>query len=299
MVNFIKRPWDNYPKHHHPKQRIFLSIDAIDSTKIKSTLIEKVKKTSGIWAENISYFLHNVLFVYREKLRTLNFEELHSTINLWKYIGDEVVLIAELGEEHHASVYVSALAETIKEFNTFFDKKEPFNDSSLKLKLHFKGTAWIAGFPATNIELDLPDTNGLMVKDFVGPSMDLGFRLSKFATHDRLIISASLAFFIAGVSNKEAPNFHISLCFGGMVDVKGVKNGEHPLIWFSVMNSEESKLCIVDDKILRNYLKKDFFDLDIFPFLPDTGNIDTRYDEYYNEAVREQVAILGSPFFGS
>ena len=36
-----KRPWDNYDKAFHPKQRIFLSIDAIGSTKLKSSLIKE------------------------------------------------------------------------------------------------------------------------------------------------------------------------------------------------------------------------------------------------------------------
>jgi hypothetical protein len=194
---------------------------------------------------------------------------------------------------------VLALAKTIKYFNNYFNVKKPFKDG--KLKLNFKGTAWIAGFPATNIELDLSRTKEQSEKDFLGPSMDLGFRISEFASKDRLIISASLAYFIACESCRKKRNTiiknPISLCFGGMVEVKGVKRGEHPLIWYSVMNTKESKLCFVEHKKLLNYFEKNHFDLDIFPFIPNTDKFDLKYDKYYKKAVKEQKKILGSLFY--
>jgi hypothetical protein len=218
-----KRPWDkNDNTDFHPKKRIFLSIDAIGSTKLKSSLIER-GSTPDIWATYFLAFLPEVVVVYRKKLvEAINRqcrnncthpcvpklgkeEESRHTVNVWKYIGDEVVLVAELTcKEHHASLHVLALADTIKQFNSdFADKPIPDDPNNL---LRFKGTAWIAGFPVTNIELVLPSPiKDQTVKDFLGPSIDLGFRLSKFASEDRLIISASLAHLIASEPPMKEP----------------------------------------------------------------------------------------------
>jgi len=217
-------------------------------------------------------------------------------VNLWKYIGDEVVLMAELGKEHPPSLYVLALAETIKYFNSCFETEKTFKDG--KLKLYFKGTAWVAGFPASNIELKLTGKDH-EENDFIGPSIDLGFRLSKFATKDKLIISASLVFLIINQLDTKEQQFNFPLCFGCFKKVKGIKN-KHPLIWHPINKTNKRNMHLIQPKKLLRILKKNYFDLSIFPFIPDTDNSDVtlEYDEYYKKAVEEQIEIQGSPFFG-
>ena len=92
------------------------------------------------------------------------------------------------------SVIRRRLAEAIKKFNG--------GNSSLRVK----GTAWVAGFPVRNIELYIPKNmhknkaEPECVRDFLGPSIDLGFRLSKKASEARLILSPSLAYLIASAA---------------------------------------------------------------------------------------------------
>ena len=311
------RPWSKYKDSElHPKKRIFLSIDAIGATNFKSSLTDQ-GSTPDVWARGFLAFLPEVVVVYRNKLgeaisnscrdackqpcmpETMlgKAKSFHHTVNVWKYIGDEVVLVAELTcQKYHASLHVAALAETIRHFNNEFAKRpEPDN------KLRFKGTAWVAGFPVANIELNLPGpTKAQMVKDFLGPSIDLGFRLSKFASEDRLVVSASLAHLIvsapAFVGKKE--EFCLPLCFGGLVEAKGVKNGVHPLIWHSVNSSAESRLCLVSKEKLLPFLRKEHFKgVDILPFIIDDGDANPRYDEEYIKAVDAQKKIPNSIFF--
>jgi len=318
-----KRPWDKYDnKDLHPKKRIFLSIDAIGSTRLKSSLIEK-GSTPDIWATYFLAFLPEVVVVYRNKLVEVINKQCRSTcpnpcvpelekerafrhtVNVWKYIGDEVVLVAELTcKDYHASLHVLALAETIKQFNSDFADKPILNDPNNLLR--FKGTAWVAGFPVTNIELDLPGPNKEQtVKDFIGPSIDLGFRLSKFASEDRLIISASLAHLILSeppmkepIMYMEEKETNLRLCFGGLVEVKGVKDNNHPLIWYSVNETEESKLCRSDLGKLRNFIKEGpLKDLTVLPFILDDSSVDQKYDMEYKKAVEAQKKIPGSIFY--
>jgi hypothetical protein len=312
-----KKPWDK-DTERSPKERIFLSIDAIDSTKFKSSFGEQ-DNTPGVWAKDFATFLSVVAVVYQKKLIEVikkycpddcpNKHE-HGTqelsphmVNVWKYIGDEVVLMAELTcTRHHASLHVLALAETIKQFNNYFAKISEENPN----KMRFKGTAWVAGFPVRNIEINLPGPEGQEVKDFLGPSMDLGFRLSKFASDDRLIVSASLAYFIANEPPRKKPfklwdkndHLRLPLCFGGLAEVKGVRGNKHPLIWYSVNETAESKLSFVQNDALLSYLENSpFINKEIPPFILGTGNVSQKYMVSYNKAVKEQKEIPGSPFY--
>jgi len=317
-----KRPWTSEELSHHPKKRIFLSIDTIGSTKLKSSLAEK-GHTPDVWAASFMAFLPEVVVVYRKKLVEIINKHCRSTckkpcvpelgkegischtVNVWKYIGDEVVLVAELiCKEHHASLHVLALAETIKQFNCNFADKPILEDQNNILR--FKGTAWVAGFPVTNIELDLPGpVKNQTIKDFLGPSIDLGFRLSKFASEDRLIISASLAHLIVSESPMKEPIIYadgkensLRLCFGGSAEVKGIKNGEHPLIWYSVNETTESKLCRTTSVELLTYLNDGpLKDLAVAPFILDDRNVNRKYDEDYKKAVEAQKKIPGSIFY--
>jgi len=321
--NASKRPWKDYKnKELHPKQRIFLSIDAIGSTRLKSSVIEK-GNTADIWVEYFSAFLPEVVVMYQTKfVEVINNqcrkscknpcvpelgkeEEYRHTVNVWKYIGDEVILVAELTcNKQHASLHVLALAETIKQFNRDFAKKPILGDQDNLLR--FKGTAWVADFPVTNIELNLPSPiKDRTIKDFLGPSIDLGFRLAKIASEDRLIISASLAYLITREPALETPLTHMGeeekdlpLCFGGLAEVKGVKDGKHPLIWYSINETAESKLCRTDSRKLLSFLENGpLKGLTFLLFILDDRNVDHHYDEEYIKAVEAQKKIPGSIFF--
>ena len=311
---------------HHPKQRIFLSIDAVGSTQIKSFLATKKGYTSGLWATSFARFLPEVVILYQATLIKLINKHCRGTcanpcvydlndenigkgcrhvVNLWKYAGDEVVLEAALiCNKFHAPLHVLALAETIKQLNLKFvgNSRQGKKYNSLR----FKGAAWVAGFPVMNIELNLPSsTDGQTVKDFLGPSIDLGFRLSKLASEERLIVSASLATLIAKAPNieepflyKGKPTHHLPLCYGGSVEVKGVTNNSHPLIWYSVNETKESDLCSVNHKKLLAFLRYGLLkELAVNPFIPDDGHVDPKYCERYNKAVKIQRKILCSVFY--
>jgi hypothetical protein len=135
--------------------------------------------------------------------------------------------------------------------------------------------------------------------------MDLGFRLSKFASDDRLIISASLAYFIFNDHLTKKPfklwnndYLRLPLCFGGLAEAKGIKGNKHPLFWYSVGETPESELAFVDNDSLLKYLENSsFINKEITPFILGEGNISPKYMEEYNKAVKEQEKIPGSPFF--
>jgi len=311
-----ERPWEHRDLKQHPKQRIFLSIDAIGSTKFKSFLAEK-GCSSGVWASGFSGFLSDVLVRFREKFvetarkhcrvtckhpcvseaSSKNKKASKPTVNVWKYIGDEVVLMAELTcGSYQPSQFVLALAETVKYYNRDSIRKKIWGD--LANPPFFKGTAWVAGFPVTNVELDLPGpTQSQEVKDFLGPSMDLGFRLSKFASKDRLIVSASLAYFI--VHGRSLGKKKMPLCFGGLVEAKGVRGDKHPLIWYPLEIAEDTDLCRANYEDMQDFLNE-YLDPDskgLLPFILNDRLPEAEYDDMYKAEAEKQEGIPYSPFY--
>jgi len=220
-------------------------------------------------------------------------------IGVWKYIGDEVMLMTELTcDVYQSSIHVLALAETIKQINNEYKNKPLNNDENNILQVKVLCTAWVAGFPVDNIEI-APPSGGRKEKDYLGPLIDLGFRLSKFSTKDRLIISASLAYFIAKESRLKKPiiymdkqMYRLPLCFGGIVEVKGVRNNKHPLIWYPVNESTESELCFVEHKKLLSFLENDHFKKWPYQsFIPGTCKFPNEYIIEYEKVVGEQKQI--------
>jgi len=74
----------------------------------------------------------------------------------WKYIGDEVVMVADLRCDYQPYFFIEALRATLNEFNEKFAKARLPRLLSDNARLQFKGVAWVAGFPVTNMEVLLP-----------------------------------------------------------------------------------------------------------------------------------------------
>jgi hypothetical protein len=133
--------------------------------------------------------------------------------------------------------------------------------ATLTEDLDIKSTAWIALFPAPNAEVffrrggaqfrsdpgddvvllqaEMRDQwhtgadRGDIIRDFVGPSIDTGFRLTDWARPRRLILSADLAFLLTSsyaISDEPLP-----LHFSGAQKLRGVVGEQpYPMIWLPV-----------------------------------------------------------------
>lgn len=138
----------------------------------------------------------------------------------WKILGDELIYVVELTNMNEAHFHMRAFKETLEACKA----QENF-------PLPVKGSAWLAGFPVGNVLLPL-DQEGSY--DYLGASIDLGFRLSKFSTPYRICISADLAALLIG-----ANGIPFEYGYEGRRDLKGIleKIG-YPIIWINTGSSE-------------------------------------------------------------
>ena len=139
---------------------------------------------------------------------------------MWQSLGDELVFYSKLSNSDQAAYLTLCFIKAIKSYTNYFKEKD--------LPLSIKGTAWLSGFPVMNAEIKSNDKS-----DFIGPSIDIGFRLTKFSTEKKFIISCDLACFLT------AKNVPIEYHYDGKKSLKGVINdNSYPIIWIECKQSE-------------------------------------------------------------
>jgi len=321
----VAAPWDMYEKHLRPTHRLFISIDAIGSTKLKTDIQEKHPKDPGkavIWGAQLLAFLPEaytlLLKNFRAQIKSCTGNRCEKKCILldsdknpdffpWKYVGDEVVMVADLRCNNQPYFFIEALRATLNEFNAKFAKTrlpKPLSDDA---RLQFKGAAWIAGFPVTNIEVHLPgktqqgadedSESAHPMRDFLGPSIDLGFRLGKYASKSRLVLSTSLAYLFHQACTLLSKKFPV-LYSGGKVHIKGAVGDEHHLFWISPTDDNAHATELRHEPGTRELA--DFFTSlygDNRPFIEAPYSREAYYP-LYEKAVEKQRKLPHSPYYG-
>lgn len=200
-----------------PGLRLFLSADLAGSTAFKQN------GEPDEWQQFFRNFYRQLpAFVIRHAKELGEPEDL---LKVWKLIGDEIVFSAELKSWDHACRCVRAFRTALGQFR--IDTRNGTNG-----KLDVKAAGWTAGFPVGNIQIEPMDGLGV---DYIGPGMDIGFRLVKASSPRKMHVSVELAWLLT----LNSPDDRGSLYMSSGLDLKGVARGrEYPAIWLD--NFEES-----------------------------------------------------------
>lgn len=207
--------------------RLFLSVDMVGSTQFKARF---TGRGSEGWLDTFRAFFTRFPLMLAGQLAFEFLEEDNTpAVDVWKVMGDEVIFVAEPRTAEELTSILRAALRTIKLYEA-----QQFD----MLPLRLKGTAWLADFAEANIELDIPELSSSDVAphvDFIGPDLDLGFRVSKFARPASLVLSLDLVELLLDAANVSA----VSLYLVGQEELKGVMFGRpYPIIWMH--DAEES-----------------------------------------------------------
>lgn len=230
-----------------PKLKLFLSVDVVGSTAFKQAQphFSRQRLSSSGGPSNWLMFLSSFYKEFGNRLRLQLGQRLEvagisepaqvdakvGTPHLWKALGDELVFVLELKLESHLPIILDAFRHAINE------EIDNVKAGEHPLPISLKGSAWVAGFPVCNAEIPMiadpqdGDKNGRVVDyDYAGPSMDIGFRISKFASPHRLVVSAEVAYLLTKPNSGGEIIHHLHL--EDPVELKGVLGGdEYPLFW--------------------------------------------------------------------
>jgi hypothetical protein len=258
---------------------LFLSVDLVGSTAFKAAAksSEPSPRAPSPQADRYHQWLPVFTgFYYRFPERLAGCLEKESkvakNINLgkapafWKPIGDELVFTKTLHEKTDAFWAIRAFRRAVLEYRDELTQKHP--------TLGLKATAWLAGFPVANVQIPIGDDAALKEidldgepllaalqlaqasfqsirdkskrVDYLGPSMDVGFRLSKLASTRKFVLSVDLAYLLSDTHQSASDQFEYR--YDGRVELKGVLgNKPYPVFWIDM---EPTELAKIDDDLL-------------------------------------------------
>lgn len=278
------------------KYILFLSVDIVNST--------EYKQKNADWQNIFDPFYENFNVKLNKSLDNSNIlgnniqiEDI-PYLEFWKYLGDEVIYKVVIKQKIYIYHYLDSFKRAIQAF-----RKEEFST----LKLDLKATAWTAGFPLKNsvIKTKIPFSNHMLVdknnkdifikdindnldyilEDYIGPSMDIGFRITKFSSKNKFIIGGSLAILLLEINNIDASS--LDLYFDGKSSMKGV-GYEYPIIWIDMKNhndndSQENKLI---GRLKAD--RKDLLDF-LYEVLPNKPYIFSKIDDITNKHLQKYI----------
>ena len=190
--------------------RLFLSVDLSGSTQFKnSTDGETREQASPKWVTTFEDFYRDFPAKFRSKYASHKTAQVGNDDcpELWKAVGDELVFCGRVTNRKTVLVAVMSFVDTLQDYRKTFVSKS--------LPLNLKGSAWIAAFPEPNRAINLRSTgegadfltasealeNAADTRpfeyDFLGKSIDTGFRIGSFARPERFILSVELAQLLA------------------------------------------------------------------------------------------------------
>ena len=208
----------------HTRRRLllFMSVDIAGSTAYKNTrLLEQVQPWLRVFYEFYRELPTQLRKRYVDKSSN---GELFAAPSLWKAIGDELVFVSPVNDHRSVPLHLSNFRETVRAYRRIVQEAEP--------KLDLKASAWLAGFPVYNSVILLPrhDGDGPSEEDYIGPSIDTGFRLGKLAGPSRFMLSVELAYLLSRMPADEVGD--LAFYYDNGVELKGVLGGRpYPQIW--------------------------------------------------------------------
>lgn len=231
---------EDYDRYCGRSLRLFLSVDIVNSTGLKQEFREK----EGSWLSIARSFYTAFPTFVTSALDALPAIEDKSRPDLWKAIGDELVFVSEIGKMDDVPVLLQALRAAVNQWN-----REKEGEGVL-----VKGGAWLAGFPVMNSIIP-GEVEGR--HDYIGSSIDTGFRLCRFATPRQLVIGIEVAYVVAKLNDPLLEQIH----YQRREEIRGVLKGQpYPIFWLDCFAaaSELPKISVVakrEDKITGQHSK--------------------------------------------
>ena len=198
---------------------------------------------------------------------------------VWKTIGDEVVFCNRVISHQHLCDCIEAFSESLRVYGNTL---ETGGDG-----LDVKGAGWTAAFPAPNVTV-LIDPNRPQsdqtteddeleaerlprAADFLGNTIDIGFRAAKNAAPDQFVLSVELAYLIAEGVDRNM--LLAKLNYHGRVILKGVlQDRAYPQVSIDVERSHRRRTLRRNEQRLTPSPEIDHRDLAVFlqSFMEDT-----------------------------
>jgi class 3 adenylate cyclase len=204
---------------------MFLSADVVGSTAFKASTVGDGGE--ALWLEAFETLFRELPLIFIGKLAEYFFDEDDVPQGgVWKVMGDEVVFAVLPQNLRHAHRVAAAFCDAVASYDARIAERWP---------LRIRGCCWGAEMGARNRAIEIPEMLGgsedRPYLDFLGPDIDIGFRLSGHSHPGGLILSPNLAEAFAALDDQRGLRYH----FVGEAPLKGVCGGlPFPLVLVSL-----------------------------------------------------------------
>lgn len=204
------------PEELRPRLLVFLSADVVGSTALKQP-----NRTAKSGEEAVDWLLifdefyqtarralrrHWGDLVFRQEDATAVAHNLGPAPVFWKTVGDEVIFYKELQDSRQIHGVLEAWLLTIDSIRAFFRTHNDVLNKTGQDVLDLKSTVWTAGFPRKNKQVRVIPATGKDIMqelpteeafDFIGPNIDIGFRLASYSSHQKMVVSMDVAYMLS------------------------------------------------------------------------------------------------------
>lgn len=199
--------------------RLFLSVDMVGSTEFKA----RSSGASTAWVEIFRDFFTKFPLLLAGQVGFEFFDEEETpALEVWKALGDEAIFMAEPNSAEEITSFIAAMLRAIALYE---------RDYFSELPLRLKGSAWLVDFSEGNIELPIPElsrSGSSAHVDFIGPDVDIGFRISSRARPQVIVMSADVVSSVLNANNRDK----LDMFLLGREPFKGVIFGQpYPIVW--------------------------------------------------------------------
>lgn len=185
----------------------------------------------------------------------------------WKTNGDEVLYCKLLTNSRQIHFVIEWWKRTIHSVRNSLDQYKGLLKEAGLEPLDIKATLWTAGFPRRNKRLQsaygletrvdgfppanapatppadeagfeggLADARPRERYDFIGPGIDIGFRISTLSSTQKMVVSLDVAYILAKAPYKSGTGVKREpLYYDGRIPLKGVFEGKrYPIFWLNI-----------------------------------------------------------------
>ena len=180
---------------NEPQLYLFLSVDVIGSTALKYNKDSPIDDWYSVFTEFYVSFPDELkTHLESEYDYRGNLQYLPEKFVIWKHAGDEILFYVEITQKDEIPCIVSAFKKTLEDWYMPSEK------------LDVKGCIWTGQVPFIDRRIQTAEGSNY---DFIGPSIDCGFRLGKFASKDEIAISVEIASLLNGTSWLQSSLFYL------------------------------------------------------------------------------------------
>ena len=283
---------EEFARLSEPALRLFLSVDLENSTRLKQSAGGAISD----WMREVLLFTRNFPVRFEAEIQRAGKRAPRAVPYpmppVWKTLGDELIFVEAIRDRNHLVQLIACFTDALRAWN------DDVRQSSGKGTLLVKGTAWVAGFPVVNATVKMGDGTN----DYIGPSVDAGFRLGRFSKPRQITISVDLAWLLIRC---EAP---LLVRFDGPAVVKGVaEETGYPILWLEVgrslyvrkqaeMLGRDREVAASDMQELCEHFIREFGVPNHLPFIPNEPDLTPVPADYLDQLGRVERFLRSEVF---